>query len=171
MTTGAGVTFRRRSAMSGARHRVDVVTPLVHSRPLEVAFLGDPGAWLPRPARRNGFDTWLVTVHAGPVDRTVDCFVGGPWTVETITWRHLQWRPYPHEDGVPGWLLPVLVGDLGLLREPPTATLVLSARYKPPVGTLGAAVNTVAMHRVAHASARRFLDEVASRLSPNTDRE
>lgn len=69
-------------------------------------------------------------------------------------------------------------GELGLhLGEPGRTTLVLDGRYQPPGGSIGTAVDTIALHRLARlttslvsTTATRFSAEAraaqTSRLNP-----
>lgn len=43
--------------------------------------------------------------------------------------------------------------------------LFLSATYKPPLGVVGGAANTIGLHRVAGQSLRSLFDEIADRLA------
>jgi hypothetical protein len=57
-------------------------------------------------------------------------------------------------------------GDIELGPLGPGRTqLALSARYRPPLGTLGRAVDRVLLHRVAEATVKDFLDRVADALT------
>ena len=63
-------------------------------------------------------------------------------------------------------MLPALDGELGIhVEESGRATLVLDARYLPPGGLLGVAVDAVALHRLARQTGQRFLEDVGVGLS------
>jgi hypothetical protein len=131
------------------------------------AFTGDPGRWLPS-ARRDGPDRHLLTLHAGSFTRTVTATLGSPWRAGATRWRTLAWDPVPElGDAAPvDRLLPSLDGELGLHLQPAgRVTLVLDARYHPPGGPVGAAVDLVALHRVARGTVERFLEDVTAMLS------
>jgi hypothetical protein len=125
----------------------------------------EPGRWLP-DARRTGHDRWTFTVHAGgsagawrdgsdrPGGRSARC--GSPS-------RGSPAAAGP-EPGRTGRLLPAFDGELGLHTGGPSASLVLDARYQPPGGQLGAALDHVALHRVARGTAQRLLADVAANL-------
>lgn len=126
----------------------------------------DPGRWLPAPARRGGLDRWWVTLHAGPLARTVVCRVGPVWRVDRGLWRGVEWMPAPerHEAlPVHRWL-PALRGELGLRGDEGLAVLVLEGLYEPPPGRIGDTADAAGLHRVATATAVRFLGDVAERL-------
>ena len=62
-------------------------------------------------------------------------------------------------------LFPSLDGTLMLSQLGAAETqLDLHARYRPPLGVVGQALDAVAGHRIAEASLRRFVDEVSARL-------
>lgn len=133
---------------------------------LVAGFRTDPARWLP-DARRDG-DAWTIVLRAGALSRVVRVAVGAPWQAGDTTWRTLSWDPVPvRSEPVPmERLLPTLDGELGLHRDPGgRTTLVLDARYRPPGGALGAAVDAMALHRVARDTVERFLGEVGPRLA------
>lgn len=129
---------------------------------LRRAFVGDPGRWLPE-ARHTGPDRWAMTVRAGQLARTVEARVGEPWRAGGTQWRSLGWEPAA-DDGTDR-LLPSLDGELGLHVLEGVATAVLDARYHPPGGPVGAALDGVALHRVARSTAQRLLADVAAGLT------
>lgn len=135
---------------------------------LAKAFEGDPSRWLPA-ARQEGPDRWRFVAHAGTLSRPVIASVGSPWRAGRARWRSLAWEPIDAGDGAPATLdrfLPSLDGELGIhLRRGGPATLMLDARYDPPGGALGAAVDAVALSRVARGTVERFLADVVARLS------
>ena len=131
------------------------------------AFDGDPQRWLPR-ARQEGPDTWRLTVFAGSLSRPVLVRVGAPWRAGRTHWRTLSWDPVDPDGESSAFdrLLPSLDGELGLhLRRGGPATVVLDARYNPPGGTVGVAVDALALSRVARATVERFLEDVNSKLA------
>jgi hypothetical protein len=134
---------------------------------LVAAFEGDPRRWLP-DARRDGPDHWILHVRAGALSRQVRAFLGAPWRAGPTRWRTLTWDPLPGEREAVSLdrFLPSLDGELGLhLDETGGATLVLDARYQPPGGPLGAAVDAVALHRVAKHSIERFVAALSASLA------
>ena len=46
--------------------------------------------------------------------------------------------------------------------------LSISARYKPPLGHLGKAVDRAFLHRIAETTVKDFLDHVGDRLEAST---
>ena len=134
---------------------------------LATAFDGDAMRWLPG-ARRDGPDAYVMAVRAGSLTRSVRAQVGAPWRAGATRWRSLRWDPVA-EDGDPATidrLLPGLDGELGLhLESAGRVTLLLDARYRPPGGSLGVAVDSIGLHRVALATVERCLEDIAARLA------
>jgi hypothetical protein len=67
--------------------------------------------------------------------------------------------------GLGGRLFPVLDADLTLTSAGENATvLTLAGAYRPPLGSLGAELDRLVLHRVAEATIRNFLRRVATAL-------
>jgi hypothetical protein len=132
---------------------------------LREAFVGDPGRWLP-VARHAGPDRWVVLVSGWQIVRPVEVQVGEPWTVGKSCWRSLRWDPTGDAvgDGPAARLLPVLDGEIGLHELGGAATLVFEGRYRPPGGPVGAAADSIALHRVAQTTIEHLLADVTARL-------
>jgi len=134
---------------------------------LATAFDGDPARWLPG-ARRDGPENFVLALRAGSLTRTVRATVGAPWRAGQTRWRTLSWDPIS-EAGEPApvdRLLPSLDGELGLhAQSGGRTTLLLDARYRPPGGALGGAVDAVGLHRLALTTVERFLEEITARLA------
>lgn len=112
--------------------------------------------------------TWMFSVHAGSLARRVRATIGNPWHVTRTSWRSVSWEPVTvnDEQASVNRMLPPLDGELGIhVDESGRATLVLDARYVPPGGLLGAAVDAVALHRLARQTGQRFLEDVGAGLS------
>ena len=68
--------------------------------------------------------------------------------------------------GPGGGLFPVLDADLRLIRAGEgAAVLAISGVYRPPLGPLGQALDRAVLHRVAAATIRDFVAQVAARIS------
>lgn len=134
---------------------------------LAAAFDDDPVRWLPA-ARRVGSDAFALTVRAGNLSRSVRATVGYPWRAGATRWRTLSWDPVGIDDDGDAIerLLPSMDGELGLhIETHGRVTLVLDARYRPPGGPVGVAIDAVGLGRVAQGTVERFLADVAARLS------
>ena len=68
--------------------------------------------------------------------------------------------------GPGGRLFPVLDADLTLTSAGEnTALLTLAGAYRPPLGSPGAELDRLVLHRVAAATVRNFLERVATALA------
>lgn len=129
------------------------------------AFEGDAVAWLPSASATG--DAVRMTVRAGGVERPVRATLGAPWHAARTTWRALSWEPVAGDAdaAVPVRALPTLDGELGLhVDDAGRSTLVLDARYQPPGGLLGAAVDAMALHRIARLTGANLLRDVGAAL-------
>ncbi|MEX0592365.1 MAG: hypothetical protein WD358_07565 [Nitriliruptoraceae bacterium] len=140
---------------------------------VEHAFLMEPRRWVPS-AGSQGSEAQLddglqVVVRAGALSRHVRLGMGKPWRNGSTIWRSLQWDPVAGDGAattIDRWL-PSLDGELGLNRRRPSdqLTLVLDARYLPPGGSLGSAIDTAVLGRLAQTTVERFLVNIAARLT------
>lgn len=136
-----------------------------HAGAIGAAFEGDAAAWLPAADPTDG--TVRMKVRAGGLERRVRAALGAPWHAARTTWRTLSWEPVSGEGEAtqPVRVLPTLDGELGLhVDESGRATLILDARYQPPGGLLGAAVDAVALHRIARITGENLLQDVGAAL-------
>jgi hypothetical protein len=133
---------------------------------VEQALLGSP-AWLSElagEAQQRG-DVLLAEVGVGPLGprlgRRVAVRLGEPVAFPSMTSLPMTWEPI----GMDG-LFPRLDADLeiGPLGEDRTQ-LAISARYRPPLGVLGQAIDRVLLHRVAEATVKDFLDRVGQAIA------
>jgi hypothetical protein len=129
------------------------------------ALTREPGAWIPglaADAHHEG-DRLLAEVGFGTdvrVARKVAVEVGRPISVTAKTIVPIRWDPM----GGAG-LFPALDADLEIAPLGNGRTqLAMSARYVPPLGTLGRAVDRAILHRVAEATLKDFLDNVLTAL-------
>jgi hypothetical protein len=128
---------------------------------------GDPGRWLPEPARQRGLERWTVALAAGPAHRPVSCHVDTPWRIGEAVWRSVTWDPVDDpDDMVPvARALPVFRGEVGVRPDESGVAIVLRGSYTPPAGGLGTVADAAGLRRVAEATIEWFLDEVTSRLA------
>lgn len=134
---------------------------------VEAALVAAPAGWLSALAgeadQRGG--CLLAEVGVGPLGphlgRRVAVSVGPPLRYPSKTLLPFTWRPASGTG-----LLPDLDGDieLGALGDDRTQ-IAISGRYRPPLGSLGRAVDRVLLHRVAEATVKDFLDRVAAALA------
>ena len=126
---------------------------------------GHPALWLPAPVQANGAG-WKVELRAeGALPaklamRTGLATVGAATRSRGTLLRSITWRAATHEQ-----LFPVLVGDLELAELGGGGChLSLMGSYRPPLAVVGAAGDRLFGHRVAEATVRRFVLDVADRL-------
>ena len=83
--------------------------------------------------------------------------------------------PFPRHDGLvipicwwatgAAWLFPCLDGDLSIVPLGRDSTqLTLMGRYEPPLAKIGHGIDRLVLHRVAEASVRAFLMQIAQTL-------
>ena len=137
------------------------------------------GAWLTEAstAAYNGALTGLLRV--GPpglaAAKLVRVSVLDPAYRGDVMTVGLRWEA----TGPAGGLFPVLDANISILpgqdegtadgRQ--TARLALTGSYRPPLGRLGAALDQVALHRVATATIRALLQDVAAALTGSAPAE
>ena len=135
---------------------------------VDEALTRDPASWLPAIAGRatSHGDDLLADVGVGErvrLCRVVQVCVGGPVRTSGKTILPISWRP----TGAAAGLFPTLEADLEIAPLGPAAAHVaMSARYAPPLGAVGRALDRAILHRVAESSIKRFLDEVGEALRP-----
>ncbi|HZB01921.1 MAG TPA: hypothetical protein VE800_07425 [Actinomycetota bacterium] len=140
------------------------------SEEVEHALSHDPRAWLPGLAERANHrgDLLLAEVGFGEVvriKRTVVIELGRSVRSGTKTVFPLRWT-----SSVAAGLFPSLDADLEVAPLGPGRTqLAMSARYDPPFGPVGRAVDRAVLSRVAEATLKDFLDRVAETILEKWD--
>ena len=132
---------------------------------VERALTDAPANWLlglASEANHRG-DTLLADVGFGArvrVARQVALELGAPVHTAGKTVLPLRWTP----TGASG-LFPALEADLEVAPLGPNRTqLAMSARYVPPLGPIGQAIDRAVLYRVAEATLKDFLDRVGDAL-------
>lgn len=145
------------------RYYLDLALPF---GTVETAFLRDPAAWLPgvaEAADRQG-DRLLSEVGFGGdhrIEKRIELHVGEPAHLRGTTLLPMTWKATGTDA-----IFPSLEADLELAPMGPDRTQVsISARYRPPLGGLGRALDRALLHRVAEATIKDFLDRVGERLA------
>jgi hypothetical protein len=151
------------------RYYVDLAAPFAEA---ETSLLADPARWLPAilvDAEDRGnrllADVGFRLGDERRVDKQVEVAVGEPYRMPGKTLLPITWTATGGEG-----LFPSLEGDLELaaLGEHRTQ-LSLSARYKPPLGPVGRALDRALLHRVAEATVKDFVDRVVEAIGASTD--
>lgn len=141
---------------------------------------GDPRGWLPEPAEPWG-EAWLVDLRAdgalpgGLAKRRAVVRVGqvperSLATAEGDVADNGQakglLRPVRWEAAEASEVFPVLSADLELdALQGDGCQLSLMGTYRPPLSVVGEATDRLLGHRVAEATVRRFVLDVAARLA------
>lgn len=119
--------------------------------------------WLESMATRATAQGDEVRVRLGPhgtrgaLAKRIAVEVGHPVTRGDASVIPLTWRA----TGVSA-LFPVFCGDIEVAEIGDGATVVsIWGQYDPPLGALGDALDRVGLHRIAEASVRAFLQELA----------
>ena len=124
-------------------------------------------AWPPKP-RTRGSGRLLIEVgfEAGEdrrVDREVQIDVGEPVSVPSTTTKlPIAWKAKQGPRAFPQLDADIEIAALGAERT----QLSMSARYRPPLGMIGRALDKALMHRVVEATVKDFLDRVGETGRP-----
>lgn len=151
------------------RYFVDIPRPKAE---VEAELLGAPSSWSAGPARdaEASGRRLLTDVGFGPpgarIDKQVELEFGEPIHAPAKTVLPMAWRPAGLEALFPRLDADIELGELG----PERTQLSISARYTPPLGAVGRALDRALLHRVAEATVRDFLDRVALTLGTGSVR-
>jgi hypothetical protein len=146
-----------------ARYFVEL--PLQRER-VEQVLIDAPRSWLPGIATEANLrgDRLLAEVGIGEdvrIAREVAIDLGTPIQLPTKTVLPLRWTA----TGASG-LFPSLDADLEIAPlGHDRCQLSMSARYVPPLGALGRAMDRALLFRVAEATIKNFLDQVRDGIS------
>jgi hypothetical protein len=134
---------------------------------VEQALVDASAGWLAAvagEAQARG-DELLTAVGVGPlgprVGRRVAIELGDPVRFPSMTSLPLTWEPIGLEGLLPRLDATIEVGSLGQDRT----QLAISARYRPPLGVVGRAIDRVLLHRVAEATLKDFLDRLGHAIT------
>jgi len=146
------------------RYYIELPLPMAS---VEQALAGSPAGWLSAvagEAQARG-DGLLGEVGVGPLHarlrRQVRIQLGEPVRFPSMTSLPLTWEPVGMEGLLPRLDANLELGSLGGDRT----QLAISARYRPPLGVVGRAVDRVLLHRVAEATMKDFLDRVGAAMT------
>ena len=132
---------------------------------VEHALTQEPDTWVPGLAEQANHrgDSLLADVGFGDdvrVARRVAIEFGEPVRTPSKLVLPLRWTAA----GAPG-LFPSLEADLEVAPlGSERSQLAMSARYEPPFGPIGRAIDRAVLFRVAEATLKDFLDRVAAAL-------
>jgi hypothetical protein len=135
---------------------------------VERALLADPASWLPGMAIEAEEQGERLLVDVGfqvgddrRIDREIQIEVGEPVSVPSTMMLPITWKAKHGAGAFPQLDADIEIGALGAERT----QLSMSARYRPPLGMIGRALDRALMHRVAEATVKDFLDRVGERLA------
>lgn len=146
------------------RYYLDIPIPFEE---VEAALLAQPEAWVPGLARdaedrgeRLLTEVGFALDQEHRLDKRVEIEFAGPYRIPSKTLLPMTWKP-----AGAGQLFPALDADLEVASLGPSRTqLSISARYRPPMGAVGRALDRTLLHRVAEATLKDFLDRVGEAL-------
>lgn len=132
----------------------------------EAALLEEPADWVPgllRDAEDRG-QRLLAEVgfalETRRVEKEVEISVGSPYRIPSKTLLPMTWKATAAERLFPQLDADIEVAALGAKRT----QLSISARYRPPMGVIGRALDRALLHRVAEATIKDFLDGVGESI-------
>ena len=141
----------------GDEVRLDVGFAVARERLMR---LGESGALFAPSA--DGYGAGLARVGPGVVSKLVRVQVHELSRTDRSSGLALRWEA----TGSGGKLFPVLDADLTLVDFGAQGTLVaLAGVYRPPLGAVGQALDRAVLHRVAVATVKGFLAQVAAQLA------
>ena len=146
------------------RYYLDLAVPFEE---VERALLDEPATWVPGIAldAEAGGQRLLAEVGfdvdaSRRVDKEVEIEIGEPYVIPTKTMLPIAWRATAAERIFPQLEADIEIAALGAGRT----QLSISARYRPPLGPVGRALDKAMLHRVAEATVKDFLDRVGERI-------
>lgn len=133
---------------------------------VEEALLRAPGDWVPGAARHaeDLGEHLLIEVGFGPEGRRLAKQVlielRDPIRFPSRTILPISWRAADKES-----LYPKLEADIEVAAIGTNMTqLSVSARYQPPLGVVGRAIDKTLLHRVAEATVKDFVDRATEKI-------
>ena len=146
------------------RYYIELALPVAK---VEQVLVGAAAGWLAElagVAQARG-DGLLGEVGVGPLGtrlgRQVAIQLGEPVRFPSMTSLPLSWEPVGLEGLLPRLDADLELGSLGGDRT----QLAISARYRPPLGVVGRALDRVLLHRVAEATLKDFIDRVGAAIT------
>jgi hypothetical protein len=146
------------------RYYLDLEIPF---EDVERALVSAPGEWVPGLVRDAGDRADRLLTEVGfevadeRIDKQVEIGFSAPFRLPQKTLLPIWWRATAPEQ-----LFPALEADIEVAALGPNRTqLAMSARYRPPMGTVGRILDRTLLHRVAEATVKDFLDRAGECLS------
>ncbi len=136
------------------------------SESVREALLRTPEAWIPGlafDAEERG-EAMVGQLEFGPIHKRVAIEMGEPMLFPGRTVLPMVWRSAAGQALFPVFEAEIEVAGLG----PERTHVSISARYRPPLGALGRAIDSIVLHRVAETTIKDFLDQVGAKLDSLT---
>lgn len=137
---------------------------------VEATLLRSPEEWVPGLAgdAQDRGELLLAEVGFGiegkRLEKRIVIELRPPLQIPSKTILPMSW-----EATGPRGLFPAFDADIEVAGLGPSRTqLSISARYRPPLGAIGRAIDRTLMHRVAEATVKDFLDRVGEALLART---
>jgi hypothetical protein len=146
------------------RYFLDISLPFEE---VEARLLASPGDWVPGIAREAEGRGARLLAEVGfqtkerRLGKEVEIELGSPYRLASKTLLPMSWKATGAESLFPALEADVEIAALGSSRT----QLSMSARYRPPMGAIGRALDKALLHRVAEATVKDFLDGVGERLA------
>ena len=147
------------------RYYLDLAVPF---EDVERALLSEPTTWVPGIARDAEAGGQRLLAEVGfdvgasrRVDKEVEIEIGEPYAIPSKTMLPIAWKATAAERIFPQLEADIEIAPLGTSRT----QLSISARYRPPLGPIGRALDRALLHRVAEATVKDFLDRVGEGVS------
>lgn len=132
--------------------------------PVIEQFVTAPSAWLPEPAHELSDGHWRSEVRVGPLHRLVTMTVGPVRSIPDAWFRSLDWVPERRGRRTGPSPLPVWEGQVELREDDDRLHLVVEGAYRPPGATVGAALDSALLHRIAEFTLTDVAERIGARL-------
>jgi len=132
--------------------------------PVIEQFVTAPGAWLPEPAHELSEGHWRGEVRVGPLHRLVTMTVGPVRSIPDAWFRSLDWVPERRGRRTGPSPLPAWEGQVELREADGFLRLIIEGAYHPPGATVGAALDSALLHRIAEFTLTDVAKRIGARL-------
>jgi len=150
------------------RYFLDLPLPFAE---VQEKLLASPQVWVPGLARDAEARGERLLAEVGfsfdddhRLEREVEIELSGAYRLPGRTVLPLTWKATGRKRLFPSLDADLEIASLGKSRT----QLAISARYRPPLGGVGRALDRALLHRVAEATVKDFLDRVGEALGAGT---
>ena len=139
---------------------VHIEEPFVEVEPAMLRMLPGLRGWAEHAYREGERLRTKIGTSKGTIAKTIELEIGDPVRSASQTWMPLRWEA----TGMPS-LFPKMEGDIVVASVGPDLTqIAFRGSYRAPLGPLGRALDRVALHRLAEASVKAFIDRLADAI-------